>query len=391
MSIRFIVGLPGHGKTLFMMHRICDTLLNTKRVVVTTLQEIDVPKLHAYLATKAPNRDLQLHRRLFFVAKGDTAEFCRHRGHETLAPLPLYDKRVDTKTIDTELTAYYGPAIEYTHTHPGVDFFITEAHRHLKADRWDSMADALSFYFTQHRHFDDNIWIETQLPKQVAVQIRDLCDECVELRNHYRERFGWFPKKGCFRAIWYYSVPKTGTRPEPFLRESFTLDVKGIAGCYSTRGAITGTGTPETPPDKKGLPFWTLFAAGAAVICLVPLLIIGGFKLINYGIGAAFKSGEKTLTTKVMDGREPPKKPPTVVTAPESPAPDGDGRQALRIVTINYITRRGHQVNFFLSDGTVLTTYDKAMKDANWDQAARRLTLKDGRVYYLKGPPLRRT
>jgi len=380
--IRFVVGLPGHGKTRFLMERIIDTLLNTKRTVITTLEEINLPRLYEYLREKRPDIDLHLERRLFFVPKLETSEFLRYRGHDTLPAIPEFAKYADTKTIDSVLTQYFGPAIEYTKTRPGVDFFITEAHRHLKADRWDQMSAALSFYFTQHRHFDDNVWIETQLPKQVAIQIRDLCDECVELRNLYRERMGFFRKPGCFRAIWYYSVPKSGVRPEPFMRQTFFLDAKGIASCYATRGAVTGSGRPEEQPKKAALPFWTMFLFAALALAAVPLVLYYGFQGVNYGIARTFGAAEGVLVGKVGKSKEsadPVQRPPSPGDKP-SPVLERQNPAIRSIQSGNGI------VVFHLTDGTLLTYPDGQAWQYQYDRLTGVLTTKDGKKYYKSVP-----
>jgi len=381
MSVRFIVGLPGHGKSLFMVRRIAQTLLETNRVVVTTLTEIDRAALYQYLQKKNGDVDLGVHRRLFFIDKKDTSEFYRYRGAYTLGPSPQFPKNADARMVDVALTQFFAEAS----TSGGVDYFITEAHRHFKADRWDTMSETVMYYCTQHRHFDDNVWVETQLPKQVVVQLRDLCDECVEMRNFYRERFGWFKKPGCFRAIWYYSVPKQGSKAEPFLRETFLLDKDGIAACYATRGAIVGTGQPETQPPKRGLPFWTMFAFAAVGVVSIPVILTMLFKGVNAGMASAFGAGKKAMEEKVGVKKEEPKPKTVTVNGQEKEIPTS-GSIDVTAVTIDGMVNANGKTIFYFSDGTALSTRELRARWASFDNDMGKLTLKDGSVYYVKKP-----
>lgn len=386
MSIRFITGLPGHGKSLLMVRKIAETLLNTKRTVVTTLTEIDRAALYQYLQNKAGDVDVGVHKRLFFIEKKDTGEFYRFRGAYTLGPAPQFVKTADTKQVDATLTEYFSEPS----TSGGVDYFITEAHRHFKADRWDTMSDTVMYYCTQHRHFDDNVWIESQLPKQVVVQLRDLCDECVEMRNLYRERFGFFKKPGCFRAIWYYSVPTKGSKADPFLRETFLLDKEGIASCYATRGAIVGTGQPETQPPKRGLPFWTMFVFAGVGVVSVPVILTLVFKGVNSSMASAFGSGKAAMEKKILPPKETEKPVTQTVTVngKEKEIPT-TGSLDVTVVTIDGMTNANGKTIFYFSDGTAMSTRELRARRAQFDNDMGRLTLSDGSVYYVKKPKSR--
>jgi len=314
MSIEFVTGLPGHGKTLFNVHSIVRRLESTDRRQVTTLTELKLPELTHFINKRNPKRGIDLPRRLSFIEKGNTAQFYRYRGEFTLPPPPRLAKDMSDAERDALLSQYFEPLTKGR----GVDYVLTEAHRHFRSEAWSEMAAVTMFYLTQHRHFDDNVTIETQLPKQVVVQLRDLADECHELRNHYREQFGWFRKPGKFKVRHFYRVPKTDSA-EPYRTTEFKLDPEGFANCYRTRGAVgEGTDTPETDPKPKALPFWTIWAAVALALVLLPLVIWGVIRGTGKALGAVM-SVTADATADVGEGAFGEQDKPT----PKPPKPPG--------------------------------------------------------------------
>jgi len=299
MSVVFDTGLPGNGKTLFLVNEIIRKLVETDRFVVTTCTEIKVARLQEYIFERYPNFPGNVTQRLHFIEKADTTEFYRYRGKLTLPPFVPLPRTASEKEKDAAHAAYFAQITDPR----GVDYYLTEAHRHFKADTWSDMSDLIMFYFTQHRHLDDNVMIETQLAKQVVIQLRDLADECIYIQNHYRQRFGWFQKPGCFYVRRYYSVPKTLGAGEPYATGKFYLDVKGVASCYNTRGAVVeGTGGTEQEVRKKGLPLWSLFAASAAAVVLVCAAIWYIPKLAVLGLGKLVGHMSDTAQTALKDG-----------------------------------------------------------------------------------------
>lgn len=354
MSIEFVTGLPGHGKTLFNVHSIVRRLESTERRQVTTLTELKLPELTHFINTRNPKRGIDLPRRLSFIEKANTAQFYRYRGEFTLPPPPRLAKDMSDAERDALLSEYFEPLTKGR----GVDYVLTEAHRHFRSEAWSEMAAVTMFYLTQHRHFDDNVTIETQLPKQVVVQLRDLADECHELRNHYREQFGWFRKPGKFKVRHFYRVPKTDSA-EPYRTTEFKLDPDGFANCYRTRGAVgEGTDTPETDPKPKALPFWSIWAAVALALVLLPLVIWGVIRGTGKALGAVMSvtSDATSDVGKAAFGEQdkPRPKPPAPVfhdqSAWQQPPQPGPTEKVPPAVT-GYMRTRDKMV-IQLDDGT---------------------------------------
>lgn len=386
----FRTGLPGSGKSLSLVRDIYWKLVYTNRLVLTTLTELDVGKLTSYIAQKHPNKNFNIDRRLFFIPKSETSEFYRYRGVVTLPPPPVIPKTCSQKESDAICEQYFSALNGL----PGVDYVLTEAHRHFRADTWSEMAAIITFYASQHRHFDDNAIVETQVPKMVVVQFRDLAELCCELQNHYRQRFGAFQKIGRFVGIYYYGVPKPGSKGEESHRITFTLDKAGLASCYRTRGAVTGVGgsTPETENIKKGLPFWLIIPGGVAILAFVVVLIWNAGALFQWALPALLgRFLPKTVAARPAHPPEASKPAETIKTAPaaqlgESTPPEQKPPLSIEKdkVVINSVAITKERYVFVLSDGTVLHDRLPEMQGARFDKVAGVLSLKNGVRYYLK-------
>lgn len=297
MSIQFVTALPGHGKGVFNMHELGRKLETSDRRQITTMTEILPDKLGQFIRKRNPERIIDMDRRLYFIPKKDTHQFYRYRGSFTLPEPPVLRKDMPDSEKDAACVEYFKPLTEPGAQ--GIDYLLTEAHRHFRSEGWDSMSYIVMWYLTQHRHFDDNVVVETQLPGQVVVQMRRLADECVQLQNDYKRKIWGFKRPGCFKVKRFYRVPTTESA-EPYETGSFKLDPDGWAGCYRTRGAVAeGTGSPETDTSKKAPPFWMLVGLGSLGI----LAVLGGImlvpKLVGKGIGAFIGSTQSAITSEV--------------------------------------------------------------------------------------------
>jgi len=75
--IRYIVGVPGSGKTLYALRRIEEELVYSDRWVVTNLTEIRWPEFQAYLLRTYPTKAIDLRKRLQIIDKKETRTFYR--------------------------------------------------------------------------------------------------------------------------------------------------------------------------------------------------------------------------------------------------------------------------------------------------------------------------
>lgn len=385
--IEMRTGLPGSGKGRSVVGEIERRLRQTNRLIVTTMTEIDLDMLSAYMLRKYPNLRIDLHKRLFFMPKTQTTTFFRFRGLVTLDMPPKLHKDESVEEKDAKLQAYFAQVAE--RNLPGVDYILTEAHRHFRSETWSSISEAVLFYTTQHRHLDDNLMLETQLPKLVVVQMRDLCEVCVVMQNHYRQSWGWFGKPGRFVAQHYYGVPKSPTA-EPFQKTWFTLDKDGLAACYSTRGALGRTDLPpETKPDRRVLPWWSFLIIVGVVVTLIIALIWKSPKVLEWGVGKLFSAAQGAVPglAAVASPGTVDKSPQIERTAGSSPAlasgtaPSESPREPVRVVAALWGDGKG---KFVLSNGEVYTDRGPGARAVRYDPISRVLTLSDGRAYYSK-------
>lgn len=355
--ISAITGLPGNGKGLYSMRSLARRLETTDRWQLTTMTEIREQRLAEYLEARKPGRATHVSQRLRFIDKEDTGQFYRFRGHLTLPPPPRISKAMSDSEVDLLLAEYFKPITEGQPDYHGCDYIITEAHRHFRSEAWSEMSRVMTFYLTQHRHFDDNFTWESQLPKQVVVQLRDLTEQCTEMRNHKKRRvLRYFTQPGGFTAFHYYRVPKTESA-EPDWKEEFPLDKEGIASCYNTRGAVSNAtiGTPETDMTRKGLPFWALIVGCVLAIAAVIGAIAMVPAITQKSLGWLLKGTQDATKAALKDSLPPTKAPP-----PRSPAnnqlpraePAPTTQQTSIVPHVVGYVQRGGQLIVQLSDGT---------------------------------------
>lgn len=74
MSVHFISGKPGGGKTLYAVRLIVEELVHGKRCVVTNVP-LKEGRLNQYLQERYPDRCIDLLGRLCVISEDDTAQF----------------------------------------------------------------------------------------------------------------------------------------------------------------------------------------------------------------------------------------------------------------------------------------------------------------------------
>lgn len=392
--LRGIFGHTGGGKTMTLVGKLIWTLLNTDRYCVTNLQELDLPRLNEYLQEeqdrlkkKFPSRTyhpIRLTERLLVIPKSETRQFYRYRSGGLVLPefreVTADGKKIPLAQFNAEIEPYFNQVYARAETSRGVEYFMSECHRFFPAREFQTFERTMNFYATQHRHLDDNAWIESQFPGQIDSNFRALIVEWYHIRNHYRESFGMFKKRGEFVWRMYYELPKG--KVEHADKGSFKLDVKGVASCYKTRGAISAmadTGAEHQPKSKK-LPFWVLPVLVVAVLWGFGALIAAAPKIAEKGMASvmggfmagASKSGPAAasgVVPAVPKATEPA--PVHVQDAPAAPVPAGPAaaRSSAPLIGgfdpdiyVRGILVGNGRVNVVLSDGTVMTEDDPELQ-----------------------------
>jgi len=313
--LRFIVGVPGAGKTMFALHRaLVSELVGTKRMIVTNLTEIKLPELAEFMAERYK---IDITGRIQIIPKECTREFYRYRGKATMASLAEFDSRWSDDKLKTmlpevrdEILQKYFAALADLNP-SGVCYIMDECHRHFKAIEWTKVAYQVDFYMTQLRHLNDWFWAVTQNPEQVVASFRRLAQDCFVLRNHYLESFSVFKKPGGFWWRQYNYVPDARNAAEQGLQDSgkLMLDVKGLANCYNTRGALgKDNAIPDTKEKSRKLPYWVVFAAAACFIGGTTAIFISLPKFFGKAVGGFM--GQASAAAKKAAGID--EKPVTI-------------------------------------------------------------------------------
>lgn len=292
MSVKFIVGKPGGGKSMFGTKLIIEDLVYTGATIVTNIP-LKLPELNEYIQKKYPKADVDIHERVVILDEDDVFEFYRFRsGGLVLRPSPDAETDEDGKKKKLRkaefiqaMKANFDEMRLFPEYRKPCHYYIDEAHNFFNAREWMEIGRGLLYYVSQHRHLHDNIVLLTQALGNVEKQLKSVTQEYHVLRNLYKESFGPFKQSGGFRRRMYYAEPTPTSDYNE--QATYKLDAAGIANCYVSCGAISiGQEQVETDRQPRKLPYWTMWAAAVAAIVLVSagIAIVPG-KLTNVLVG----------------------------------------------------------------------------------------------------------
>lgn len=255
MSIHFISGKPGGGKTLYSVKLIVDELVYGVRVVVTNVP-LDLARLNEYLQEKYPRKTINLHERIITFSEE------RMKGFFTIRPFPSLGPSLLSKQEWEQ-----GKKPDYSSiTDNGVFYVIDEVHIGFNARAWMDTGRDVLYYLSQHRKLGDTVICITQAVMNVDKQFRSVTQDYTYMRNLAKERMGFFGLPSLFiRQL--YNEPATGPASTPMETATMRLDVTGLASCYNTAVGvgIHGRAGADTGEKKKGL-HWSIFVFGIIVL-----------------------------------------------------------------------------------------------------------------------------
>jgi hypothetical protein len=393
--IKFILGLPGGGKTYFGVSKMVELLRSDPRPMVANMEEIDIASLNVYLQSldgaDAPN----ILEKLTIIPKTETFHFYRYRAGGLVLEIPpekdAAGRKIDRETYLRRMVNYFSPCVENEKHSSGVIYFIDETHEYFNAREWGEMGRSALYYLSKHRHLHDEVYFITQAPEQVEATLKRLCNEFHCVRNHYRESFGMFKKPPEFVRSSYYSLP--GPTSKPFETGSFKLDPKGIGSCYKTTGALgSKSGKAEPPVNSKKLPFWALPVAIITCVLLIgvgvsmlPLLAQKGLAVgVKAAMGATERGFKEGLGVNAKPVTSTPENSvsaelaavPLVATA--SPSTQQAGEIEGGAYPVGYATARGRTL-VYMSDGSARSDEDEGL-----EKVTRTGCVYKGRQYFFK-------
>lgn len=382
MSVEFIGGKPGAGKSLLSVTFVIEELVYGRRIVVTNLP-LKLDALNEYLQKKYPDANVDLSKRVRLLNEDEFAEFFRYRENGVALEIEKDEKgkpiRCDYSKISKDDV--------------GVFYVLDELHIAFNARAWMTTGAAAIYYLSQHRKLGDDVFCITQSTANVDKQFRSVAQEFHQVRNLSKERWGYLRGPQKFQVKTYLQQPTT-TGEAAIRTTHFTMPME-VAKCYDTAagvGIVGRSGADKGTKKKGGLPFWTIWAAFGLVAVVV---VVGPYVLIKGGHKWAMSKGSLPAVMGVKGVESgtaaavAPSRNADVSDASEfaiarvpldgvKPATDSD-------LYVTGILIRGQKVNVVLSDGRIFTE-----KTGELDTVERGMvTLKTGQKLWLRTLPRR--
>jgi len=267
--IHFVTGKPRAGKSKFAMKTIHDWLRSHPTCPIVTNMAI---RLEPWNLGTMPQRGLknwyyfkhleELNtRRIKILQDDEAANFFIHR----------WDANGNWIVLEHSMRNDQATAVNWDQarqTRPCL-YLLDECNRYWDSRQWHQRvhSDVLK-YAPLNGQLADEVYLLTQHKDLVDVGFRRLAQDYMELRNMRFEKFLTFWKQPDKIRFWV-------SQDESFkiITEKGVLHVPpGLTHCYNTAGGV-GTrsdglyGADQSLTFKrKGLPLWSLIAAGAAII-----------------------------------------------------------------------------------------------------------------------------
>ena len=308
--ISFIVGKPGGGKGLVALKEIISELVNGERPIITNLairlepwvrvirrrgKAVYKPEigLRAYLCREY-GQDFGAAERVHLLEDSQVSEFFLYRVHE--------GKLVKIESVARDNA---GRVVEYDTKNAllwgGVFYVVDEGWKFFGARNWQETGKGTLFYGAQHRKLSDRWALVCQSSKQIDSALRQVTEDYWVCTNHGKKRMMLWKQPGVFQVAVYGEPPAPGS--EAMTRNVFRLDKVGLGGCYDTSGGVgvAGGSGADLGEKTKGLPVWTLLLG---IVC-VGVGLVGGARLLGWGMGKSLTGGFKKIEEKVGVARSP--------------------------------------------------------------------------------------
>lgn len=299
MSVQFITGKPGGGKSMLATRILVDELRRSKRRIVTNL-----PIVAEGLAVFCAKEGIDLPgglvaNRVTSISEEQLRWFWRIRGPwDLLEMLPL----VGAGTAD-EHADYSGVQDQ------GVLYILDEIHIAYNSRAWQKTGAGVMYYLSQHRKLGDDVVLISQAIANVDKQMRSVVQDFTVVRNVAKEMHGVFNMPRMFIRRTFLETPTPSSKA--IETRTMRLDVEGLGSCYNTAAGvgIVGQSGADTSERRRGLPWWSAPVA----------LVIVCWLFVGYGPSAVarfFFTGKSQPVAKVA----PPAAAPVAAAPPPPPA-----------------------------------------------------------------------
>jgi hypothetical protein len=276
MSIHFISGKPGGGKTLYSVKLILEELIHGTRCIVTNVP-LKIQELNSYLQREYPfafqrrfiDPGLHISEVVILIDEDDLSKFFTFRGGGV--------------RLESVSNAEWkcGKRPDYTSVKDGGVFYaLDEVHIAFNSRAWADTGAEVLYYLSQHRKLGDDVVCITQSVGNVDKQFRSVAQDYTYIKNLAKQKVGLFRLPSIFTRN-TYPQPATDTS-KPMESGTFSLDVTGLASLYDTaRGVgIHGRGGADTNARKKGLHWaWVIVGLVALGVLLkyLPTILTHAF------------------------------------------------------------------------------------------------------------------
>jgi hypothetical protein len=404
MSLYFVCGKVGAGKSYRGVVSIVDQLLHDERLIVTNLP-LNLGALADFLARRHPARDICLmdHRRpgrpgeemdadgmvfepsrIRMLQEDELAEFYRVR-HQAAEKAPRIEhEKGNRNPVCLDFSQWLKGG---KFSGRGVIYHLDELQLFYNVRKYADAPDEFPFYLSQHRKLGDDIYVYTQQPQNVDKMFRSFTQEFIYVVNIGKKRVGPFAAPKIFRFAAY---------PEPFTGQVgqicqysgyFRMDYE-LAATYNTAAGIGIEAAKADVGSKvKGLHWrWLL---------LLPVLLsfsIFGFHWIGgVWVKAVLPGSKKQAVASGVRPVGPVAAPPAVNVPPAAPPaspgvsvenglPSNGGDNVIvdKEVFMYGWAAQGGKMRVALSDGRLVGLEDGLMR------VTRTYCVVQGRVYRMR-------
>lgn len=408
MSIHFISGKPGAGKSLYATQLVLQELQRSRRMILTNLA-LNVGRVCEYLQ-KTYGDDFHARERIVILDPNEVGTFWLQTGHQKLTERIEVElsggksqkyidfskrpaERVKVESVPSASTPEGRQVATWTwERDPGVLYVLDELHEYFDSRRWAETGVDATHYLSQHRKLGDDVICITQSVQNVDKRFRGLAQDFTYVRNHSKESIPFLG--GIFRSLDKFSrdtylEPWTGSQMAIETRW-FGLDKDGIASCYATAAGVGVLGSvADVGRKRRGLhPVWVVVALimGAIALWKVPDMLIAKVVSsssvqtaagVNKGPPAGAVAGSPASVVHSAPVSPVAGPPASVVhSAPASLAGPLASPPATNVVCTGFVTI-GNEYLIALSDGRVFRTGSKSVRWFGKDRGA----FIDGRLY----------
>ena len=285
MSLYFVSGKIGAGKSYRGMVNIRDEILHGHRLIVTNLP-LKLPEFSDYLAEHFPSHDVCLYdhwrpatdfecpagagvfapglvgkmvdgvalvfvpSRIRILGDDELKEFYRYRQTGTELVAKINQRAPGDKGPSHPVCLDFSPwGAKGRFAGQGVVYHLDECQLFYNVRKYAEAPEEMPFYLSQHRKLGDDIYVYTQKPENVDKMLRSFTQEFIYVTNVGKKKIGIFQPPKFFRMAAYPDVFTGAPGQASEWSRSFRMDLR-LADCYET---AKGIGIEAMKADKEAV------------------------------------------------------------------------------------------------------------------------------------------